>query len=117
MVRVSSVRMCRAAGSPGQREEAAQPLLALQGEVLHVVKALPVHQQPAHRHHQDLVQQVLTSPRYPRLGQSSEGFHKGFRLFWKGGWLHRQPLHLRPLITHYSRRPFLMRQPLVLRRQ
>jgi hypothetical protein len=97
----------------GQQKETAQPALALAGKVLHVVKALATHQHPAHGDHEHFVQEVITSPDHPRIGQFGEGFEECFSggLGWFG--LHGSPsiyaLYLQS--THYSLASSLMRQP------
>ena len=53
----------------GQREETAQPALALAGQVLHVVKAFAAHQHPAHGDHEHFVQEVITFESHVRHTQ------------------------------------------------
>jgi hypothetical protein len=47
---------------------AAQPVRALAGEILHVVKIPSTHEHPAHGDHQHLVQRVIASLPYLRIG-------------------------------------------------
>ena len=67
---------CRATG---RRQKAAQPMLAFQSKVLHVVKAPAAHQQSAHGDHQHFAPGLSASLFDLRIGQLGAGFAEGFR--------------------------------------